>query len=802
MASKKECLQRLKDTYPQVNKDILQGIVDDLDAIKAKSPDSISYRRNVNRYFKEQVKNARTRVESSLRVAEIVEEETDRIITNFGKNPVDGVSSIFGGSLRRTPGGKRNIFNEHQVLSGRVKRIISDSLSKEDLALARSGNLDKEIYIAKYQMSRGQDVTVSDPARRIAEALTKGYNLSHQNLVQAGSTRNYIDGYMKRVYDEGKVSSVTFEEFKRDIVPHIDYERTFRYQADDQPYVDEVLKEMYDNIRRGVHNVGPIAGIDSKYLEIKSVGTLDKRLSKSRTIHFKTGEGEFEFMNKYGKGNALSNFVKAVEQDARAAATISRLGPNPRQTYETIKQNVANNLDPDQVQKFRNSLNMMDDLYQNTTQGFSVGSSQLAKNGAAARSLGSMGALGGATLTAFPMDLGSSIINYQNITGKGLFESTYKVMKSVGQNLSKKNRKKLYERMGIYTDNVLGSHWDRFSSEEREIGKISKLQDIFFKVNLLELETDVLKTANYDLFSAEMGDYVGLGYESLPISYKNTLESYGISNADWDIIRTATETVAGQTRVTPYAIEQLDIDAKLKNDLSLKLSGMLNSEAEFTSVPTATIRETSRFRGRFDPDSYMGQLVYMASQFMPIASRGGKVAIQFANGSTDAAKQTFRESLTSKPFLKRMAQAMLTMGTFGAISEMSKSLAKNQEPNFEDPEFYVRSLVKGGAMGIYGDFLFAEYNEHYRSLSGDILGPTIGVGEDLATIFAGMIRGEDKSAKAFKTLWNNAPGTDLFYLKGVLDYYIHDEIVDTLSPGYKRRKRNILRREGIDSFIE
>ena len=62
---------------------------------------------------------------------------------------------------------------------------------------------------------------------------------------------------------------------------------------------------------------------------------------------------------------------------------------------------------------------------------------------------------------------------------------------------------------------------------------------------------------------------------------------------------------------------------------------------------------------------------------------------------------------------------------FGAISLHAKDIAAGREPRpMNDIKFWVAAFAQGGGAGIFGDFLFADYNRYGQGLTSSAFGPT------------------------------------------------------------------------------
>jgi len=107
---------------------------------------------------------------------------------------------------------------------------------------------------------------------------------------------------------------------------------------------------------------------------------------------------------------------------------------------------------------------------------------------------------------------------------------------------------------------------------------------------------------------------------------------------------------------------------------------------------------------------------------------------------------------------------------------------------------FARAFTQGGGAGIYGDFVFGEFNRFGRSFLATMAGPTFGTADDVFSLYADLKEGKTDAAtrKSFQMLVSNTPYINLFYTKTALDYLFLYGIMEKTSPGYlKRMERRI-----------
>lgn len=114
---------------------------------------------------------------------------------------------------------------------------------------------------------------------------------------------------------------------------------------------------------------------------------------------------------------------------------------------------------------------------------------------------------------------------------------------------------------------------------------------------------------------------------------------------------------------------------------------------------------------------------------------------------------------------------------------------------------WIAAMLKGGSLGIYGDFLFSEASQHGSSPLATLTGPVIGSAEDVLNLTQGNIMQAAQGKKAnvgaetVKFVKSNLPGASLWYAKGALNHLIFDRLQDYFSPGYLASMRSRAERE-------
>jgi hypothetical protein len=141
------------------------------------------------------------------------------------------------------------------------------------------------------------------------------------------------------------------------------------------------------------------------------------------------------------------------------------------------------------------------------------------------------------------------------------------------------------------------------------------------------------------------------------------------------------------------------------------------------------------------------------------------------------------------------AARLLVIGTItGAIATQLRNLVAGKDPaNIAEPRFWVEAILRGGGLGFYGDFLYAEATQHDTSLIPAIGGPLATEAETAWNLTGAAAfkaaRGErtDEGAKLIRWGRSNVPFINMWYTKAAFDHLIWNELQEASSPGYLDR---------------
>ncbi|MNJ26949.1 hypothetical protein D3C77_214420 [compost metagenome] len=116
--------------------------------------------------------------------------------------------------------------------------------------------------------------------------------------------------------------------------------------------------------------------------------------------------------------------------------------------------------------------------------------------------------------------------------------------------------------------------------------------------------------------------------------------------------------------------------------------------------------------------------------------------------------------------------------------------------------FGAAAFLKGGSLGLYGDFLFSDQTQGGQSALAALGGPIAG---DIESIFKLKGTAADGNVNStggnlVRLLKSHTPAANLWYTKAATDHMIFHQLQEYFSPGYLRNMRRRARKEFGQEF--
>lgn len=571
-----------------------------------------------------------------------------------------------------------------------------------------------------------------------------------------------------------------------------------------------------------------------------------RSVSKHRVLHFADPDGAHDYALRFGRGSLLANAMAELERAGRNAALMNRWGPAPEAMY----QNKVAQLHAQA--RARGDAGAADRLMaaqrraefdEVTGVGSAPDNLRLAIIGRSIRLQQSLAKLGGMVLSGLS---DTSLAATAMKRAGGTWLEGYNAAFAGISRMQSADGKTAADLLDVGARSAAAHLTGRFHAADGPLGHTAALQRLFYKVNLFEYWQDGLRRGVAEMYSAHLGREAANDWAGLNPGTRETLERYGIAAEDWELIRLGlvdperprTEGFQSLRRKPDDAPDLSEPDGRryftfealdgISDRALLKRAGLTGKDA--TPEAARRVREDLRIRvqamvgGVLDDaltEARARERVAMTRGTRPGTVWGESVRAFTQFWSFSAAILGRHVAPASRGYAGQapvalLAHIILASTALGYVSMQAKQIAKGREPRplFNDDgefiggEVFMASLLQGGGLGIYGDWLFGESNRNGVGFGvGALGGPAVSEFERLTTILKKTASGdpdqmEDLPADLFQMAKANTPFLNLFYARAALDYMIFWRMQEATSPGWaKRHEKRIERETGAGYFI-
>ncbi|HBZ0720957.1 TPA: hypothetical protein QH890_003507 [Klebsiella oxytoca] len=628
----------------------------------------------------------------------------------------------------------------------------------------------------------------------VTELLRRRFN-------DAGGDIGHLDDWgMPQHHSMEKVGKVSKDKWVSDIIGKLD--RKYYTKSDGQLMSDAELTaflgEAYETIATGGLNKLSDTGL-------RISGARANRGNASRQIHFKDGEAYLEYQRQYGDRSLWEIMVHHLESISKDIALVETYGPNPDHVFRSILDEVTSETataNPQRAGRVKRLANSTENLYN-----FISGKTQPIANPHIARWSDNIrnwlvaSRLGSALLASFS-DLGTMYLSAKvtNLPMNQLFRNQLEAMDPTNRTELARAR-----RAGLAMESLLGSV-NRWAMDNMGPSVSRWSATAVMRASGLTAWSDAHKRAYGVTMMGSIGDVVRRtpDLRSLDDNDFRILKSKGVTEQDFAIWKLADQEDWGNgntTMLTPESIMRIP-DAALQHigppervrfEAMRRLLGAVSEEVDM-AVITPGAREQMVTGSGIQRGTWKGELtrsVFLFKSFpISVVMRHWSRAMGMPSAGGRAAYiATFIASTT----------------ILGALSQQLNDMASGRNPRDMVGEgagkFWLGALLKGGGLGLYGDFLLSDHTRYGGGALASMLGPVAGLVDDVVKLGQGIplnaVEGkpEQTGGDLVKLGKGLIPGANLWYAKAALDHMIFNQLQEYFSPGYLRKMEQRSRKE-------
>ncbi|ELI9015165.1 hypothetical protein RSM36_002653 [Klebsiella pneumoniae] len=650
-----------------------------------------------------------------------------------------------------------------------------------------------------YEM-RGQD-TGNVRAKKGAKAWAGVTELLRQRFNDAGGDIGYLENWgIPQHHSMEKVGRVSQDKWISDVIGKLD--RKYYIKDDGQLMSDAELKtflgEAYNTIATGGLNKLSDTGM-------RISGARSNRGNASRQIHFKDADSYLEYQREYGDRSLWEVMVGHLEGISKDIALVETYGPNPDHVFRSILDEVTAEqatANPERTGRIKRLANSTENLYN-----FIGGKTQPIANPHIARWSDNIrnwmvaSRLGSALLASFS-DLGTMYMSAKvaNIPMNRLFMNQLEAMNPANRTELARAR-----RAGLAMESLLGSV-NRWAMDNMGPSVSRWAATAVMRASGLTAWTDAHKRAYGVTMMGSLGEVVSRAPDlrSLDDSDFRILKSKGITEQDFSVWKLAQQEDWGNgntTMLTPEsimripdaAVMHLGLPERVRFEAMRRLLAAVSEEVDM-AVITPGAREQLLTGGGLQRGTWKGELtrsVFLFKSFpISVVLRHWTRAMGMPSAGGRAAY---------------IAAFLASTTMLGALSQQLNDLASGRNPREmtgkDAGKFWLGALLKGGGLGLYGDFLLSDHTRYGGGALASMLGPVAGLVDDVVKLAQGIplnaVEGkpEQTGGDLVKLGKGLIPGANLWYAKAALDHMIFNQLQEYFSPGYLRKMEQRSKKE-------
>lgn len=544
---------------------------------------------------------------------------------------------------------------------------------------------------------------------------------------------------------------------------------------------------------------------------------LGNQLEQHRFLHYKDAQSWLDIHEQFGDGNVFDVFTRHIEDMAHRIALVETFGPNPEMTAQNMRaivRKAAGELSAKDLADAEAVMNnKFDPMFETITRANAMDPhSTMGALVTGTSNILTSAMLGSASFLAIPGDFMQSVA-VRALNKMDLFGGVGTYLKTLTPGAlggDAKGMRQLATQSGFIMDEVIMSTYSttRFSGLATMGPTITRhVSEAVMRASLLSGHTRAARWAAQSEFMGLMQRTRGLTFENLP--FREVLERYGVKPDEWDAFRqNVKEWTPRQDVSFMRPIDILKTELPNKQVLYRKFQSAIFEEAR-KMVPEATVEGAVALKDTTRPDTLVGALLSSFAMY-----KNFPVSFAMIYGRLGMTSPSVKGRLA---FFAGLGAAMTVVGALGT---QMREISRGREPlPMDNAAFLGKAFLSGGALSIWGDFLFSGINEFGRGPQDAVAGPLVSFMGDttqlaLGDVFqwadtvGGLQDKEFKSTSASKAVeWARryTPGTSLWWARLALEREVWDRLQEVADPkAYSKRQkrvRNQRTQQGNDYYL-
>jgi hypothetical protein len=657
-------------------------------------------------------------------------------------------------------------------------------------------NLVRELY--------GQ-ATGDGLAAAAAKGWTRAATYARDRFVVAGGDiAEREDWRLPQMHDRRRTQQAGYAAWRAFEMPLLDRARMLDWKTG-QPLTDAQLEPM---LRRAYDSIVTDGLSDAVPGMPRGTGSVANRHNMHRFLVYRDAGAWLAHNDRFGagRGGIYSLLTSHLDTMARDTAAIEVLGPNPdfmiRRLVDMAKlkearrpPNLRRRLSPIRLLENPRAIQRTWDYYSDR---LNVADSELmAGLGGTVRNMLVSAQMGSAIMSS----IGDLATIQATAAWNGL--PAARVIARMVKTLNPANEA---DRLFAVRNAIVAESWtaralgaSRYQDEIVGRGLPSRLASFVVRAQGLAAWTQAGRNAFALEFMAFLAEQSGRARQDLSRPLRRAFDRYGITAADWDIIRRApTMDKDGVRFVSVANVDQADLDSPARagtanRAAANRLGEMIRSEINF-AVPEPDARVRGLLSGGTQRGTFWGEVARSSAMYKSFSVT--MMTTHFMRGAwgTAAASAAMRK-----------LPLIVGLTAIGAFTVQMRQISQGKDPrDMTDPEFWGAAMFQSGGLGIFGDLFYAGLTRSDQSLAGTLAGPVASLVDDTARLIAPNLRqvseGEETGfgSEASRFLRRYTPGTSIWYSRLATDRLLFDTLQSMVDPDWSGAFRRMERRARRD----
>lgn len=654
---------------------------------------------------------------------------------------------------------------------------------------SKNGGFSQDVQGFKQVVRAMGDESIGGEAAVMGKAIREVFDDLHRRFEAAGGILGKIDNYFPQYHLAERVGEVPFEDWFGFIRPLLDKEKMVDIDTG-IPMSDKRLKEAmfqaYESIRtNGLIDVATKAAEGGQALRIG--GDIAKRAASSRFIHFKDMDSFLKYNQRFGKGDeGLFDVVRGhIESMSRDIALMEDFGPKAN----SLMRNLL--LEQEARGVGAKTKDITEAMY-NTVAGNNSFSGELGtftKMHDGWLHLKRAAYLGSAPISALSDTYFiHSAARLNGLSGVGAMKQYFKLLNPLNDADRRIARRHFFVASAASGTGLQGA---RFSDEIGRGGKMAFLSGVTNRISGLAAMTDAGKAAASMQLSGTVAELITTGtrWADLDPALRNMAETMEINEGHWNEIL--------QTK--PSTFSDVDADFLLPEDiakggnveLATRYAAWLEAIGNLAVNEPNILSRAITSGAIIDKTGKQGSFARLISSNVFFA-KSFPVTVMI-NHTIPA----LREAVQGR--FGRLGSMVVATTLLGAFATQVRQIATGKDTrDTNDVGFWMQSMLQGGGLGLFGDFMFGDRTRAFGSKS-TLASPILGTIESL--IGAGDLAhlGTEKDfSKVMGDVWKivnkEIPTVRLWYTRLLVERFLFDQVEKAINPSYDKRMRMIEKR--------